>query len=74
MVEAGEYNPNEMKWKNYVDEKYVEKYVYVEMKNYVDEYLHGHGDVYANYFDHLSNMLGYQSPWILVRASVYFTI
>ena len=44
------------------------------MKNYVDEYLHGNGDVYANYFDHLSNMLGYQSPWILVRASVYFTI
>ena len=32
------------------------------MKNYVEEYLDGNGDVYANYFDHLCNTLGYKSP------------
>ena len=35
---------------------------YVEMKNYVEEYLDDNGDVYANNFDHLCNTLGYQSP------------
>ena len=32
------------------------------MKNYVEEYLDDNGDAYANYFDHLWNTLGYQSP------------
>ena len=35
---------------------------YFEMKNYVEEYLDDNGDVYANYFDHLCNTLGYKSP------------
>ena len=35
---------------------------YVEMENYVEEYLDDNGDVYANYFDHLCNTLGYQYP------------
>ena len=35
---------------------------YFEMKSYVEEYLEDNGDVYANYFDHLCNTLGYQFP------------
>ena len=35
---------------------------YVAMKNYVEEYPDENGDVYTNYFNHLYNTLGYQSP------------
>ena len=35
---------------------------YVEIKNYVKDYLDDNEDVHANYFNHLRNTLGYQSP------------
>ena len=45
---------------------------YAEMKNYVDEYLDDNGDIYANYFDHLCNTLGYQSPMDLNSCRCLF--
>ena len=47
---------------------------YFEMKNYVEEYLDDNGDVYANYFDHLCNTLGYQSPMDLNSCKHLFNI
>ena len=35
---------------------------YVEIKNYVKDYIDNNEDVHANYLNHLCNTLGYQSP------------